>query len=285
MPSESDLAGDLSRIGATFRDTRTSRNLSLDNAFRATRIRPEFLDAIERGDLRKYQSPVFAAGHIRIYARFLQVDPGRYLDALQPRSNEVTPDPTPVRRPSRRRRSRRFLAPALVTIVVIALSGYLFFQYATFVSGLETLPLTSVASPMMLATPIPTVTIATVATIPAVNAAPTAAPTSVATVAPRATQTPAPQATEAPTAAPVTPSGVHVEATMVGRVWVQVESDGQVIFSGILNTGDIRQWSASHQLMIWTGDAANVQVTYNGKSLGRLGSPGQVLKVTWTATS
>jgi hypothetical protein len=72
---------------------------------------------------------------------------------------------------------------------------------------------------------------------------------------------------------------------MVGRVWVQVESDGQVIFSGILNSGDIRRWTASRQLMLWTGDAANVQVTYNGKSLGRLGSPGQVLKVTWTATS
>jgi cytoskeletal protein RodZ len=285
MGTEYDPTAVLARLGASFRQARTSRHLSLDDASRSTRIRTGFLDAIERGDLGKYQSAVFATGHIRIYARFLQVDPAPYLAALQPKSEEIRSGPPSARRPIVRRRSGRVLAPAVAVLVVIGLSAYLFLQYAAFVSGSESLPASSAASPLMLATPIPTVTAGAPATIPTIEASVTAAPTHVTPAVSTATPTFSPRATELPTAVPTQPSGVQVEATMAGRVWVQVESDGRVIFSGILNAGDSRRWSASHQLMLWTGDAANVQVTFNGKSLGRLGSPGQVLKVTWTATS
>jgi cytoskeletal protein RodZ len=244
------------------------------------------LDAIERGDLGAYQSFVFAAGHIRIYARFLRVDPAPYLAALQADFGAIREPPKPPTRPIRRRRTTHLLAPAGLAVVLVALSAYLVLQYTAFVSGSEPLPSSSAASPLMLLTPIPTAKSAGSVVPPTISASFVKEVTAIATLTPATTPTlPPPPATDTPPPVPTKASGVEIEATMVGRVWVQVESDGRVIFSGILNTGDTRRWSAGRQLMLWTGDAANVQVTYNGKSLGRLGSPGQVLKVTWTATS
>jgi hypothetical protein len=66
---------------------------------------------------------------------------------------------------------------------------------------------------------------------------------------------------------------------------MQVETDGNVVFSGTLNAGERRTWNATGKLFLWSGNAGNVDVTYNGKALGRLGAPGEVVKVTWTATS
>jgi len=94
---------------------------------------------------------------------------------------------------------------------------------------------------------------------------------------------PATTATTAPT--PAVARGVAINTKISDRVWLQVEADGQVIFSGILIPGDQRLWSASDHLMIWSGNAGAVDVTYNGKPLGKLGSPGEVVKVTWTATA
>ena len=37
------------------------------------------------------------------------------------------------------------------------------------------------------------------------------------------------------------------------------------------------------KVFLWTGNAAGVEVTYNGKSLGKLGARGELVRVTWTA--
>ena len=78
--------------------------------------------------------------------------------------------------------------------------------------------------------------------------------------------------------------GVRIDVLTSGRVWLQVEADGTVSFSGIVNAGEKRTWTAADKLLLWSGNAGNVSVIFNGKSLGRLGAPGEVVKVTWVAT-
>ena len=51
-----------------------------------------------------------------------------------------------------------------------------------------------------------------------------------------------------------------------------------------VNAGEKRTWTAADKLLLWSGNAGNVSVIFNGKSLGRLGAPGEVVKVTWVAT-
>jgi hypothetical protein len=76
---------------------------------------------------------------------------------------------------------------------------------------------------------------------------------------------------------------VTVEARVSGRVWAQVEADGQVVFSGILQTGEKKTWKAERALALHVGNAGLVEVTHNGQSLGRLGPAGEVVKREWTS--
>ena len=61
-------------VGRTLKRSREERNLSLDEAARATKIRKEFLLAIEDDKLETLPGPVFARGFVRSYAEYLSLD-------------------------------------------------------------------------------------------------------------------------------------------------------------------------------------------------------------------
>lgn len=61
-------------LGRTLKRTREEKNLSLDEAARATKIRKEFLLAIEDDKLDQLPGPVFARGFVRSYAEYLSLD-------------------------------------------------------------------------------------------------------------------------------------------------------------------------------------------------------------------
>src|SRR6185503_11998445 len=62
-------------VGRMLRRHREERNLSLDEAARATKIRKDFLHSIEEDRLDTLPGPVFARGFLRSYAEFLNLDP------------------------------------------------------------------------------------------------------------------------------------------------------------------------------------------------------------------
>jgi cytoskeletal protein RodZ len=288
MDRDQEQSDELARAGDTLRRARLARRLSLNDVAQATRIRSPLLAALERGDLTPYRSIVYAVGHLRIYARFLGLNPDPYVNLLRPPSDQLL---TPI---STRPAPRRALpgpslgAPAVVLAAVVVLALYLFQQYATFTGSSDVSSPGSTESPLLLWTPLPTSTAPpTQLPLLATKAATQSTVRPVVVIAPTSTpeSTMVPTATPLSTATPIAASGVKIVATMLGRVWLQVEADGRVSFSGILNAGDNRSWSASREIMLWAGDASNVSVIFNGKTIGRLGSPGQVLKVTWTATS
>lgn len=61
-------------VGRTLKRSREERNLSLDEAARATKIRKDFLLAIEDDKLETLPGPVFARGFVRSYAEYLSLD-------------------------------------------------------------------------------------------------------------------------------------------------------------------------------------------------------------------
>jgi len=61
-------------VGGRLKATREEKNLSLDEVARATKIRKEFLLAIEEDRLDALPGSVFARGFVRTYADFLGVD-------------------------------------------------------------------------------------------------------------------------------------------------------------------------------------------------------------------
>jgi hypothetical protein len=73
-------------LGKALRRARESRNLSIEQAERETRIRAKFLVAIENGDLSEIPSRVQARGFLYNYAQSLGLNPGDIVaqfDAIQ----------------------------------------------------------------------------------------------------------------------------------------------------------------------------------------------------------
>lgn len=68
-----------------------------------------------------------------------------------------------------------------------------------------------------------------------------------------------------------------------GHSWVRTVADGTTVFEGFLNPGDKQMWQASKSLSVRVGNAGAVDISLNGRSLGKLGNPGQVYEHTFSA--
>src|SRR5262245_38416072 len=78
-------------LGKKFQEARVARNLTLDEAARMTKIRPQRLAEIEADDFSQFPSLAYAKGFLLIYGKFLDVDVTPYLDAFED-SESVTVD-------------------------------------------------------------------------------------------------------------------------------------------------------------------------------------------------
>src|SRR5215211_6070114 len=81
-------------IGQRLKAEREEQRLTLEKVFEATRIRIQYLEALEADDLSVMPSPVQARGYLRNYAEYLGFDVEKVLHQLresdaQPASEEV----------------------------------------------------------------------------------------------------------------------------------------------------------------------------------------------------
>ena len=129
-------------LGKKFQDARIARNLTLDEAARMTKIRPQRLAEIEADDFSQFPSLAYAKGFLLIYGKFLDVDVTPYLDAFED-SESVTVDgysylqenerAKPVSAPVARRRpaatggggSNRVSPMPLIVGIVVLVVGFL----------------------------------------------------------------------------------------------------------------------------------------------------------------
>ncbi|MER3449614.1 MAG: hypothetical protein C4315_07550 [Chloroflexota bacterium] len=227
--------------GQLLRAARQERGLTLEDAEQGTRIRREFLEALEADAYERLPAPVYVRGFIRVYARWLGLDPEQVvgLYPIRPTTPEFRPLPT-VRNPESAWPGRLLVGLVVVALVVL---------------GYGVVRLAGSAGP---------------APAPTVGGLP--GPTS----APAPTRPPPP-----PTPTPAVDQ-VQVQLRVVERAWVAVTVDNQQVFQGILEVGDTRTWTGRQRVAIRCGNAGGVEVYLNGRRLGLLGRPGQVVDVEWT---
>ncbi len=51
------------------------------------------------------------------------------------------------------------------------------------------------------------------------------------------------------------------------RARVEIKSDGKVLLSGVMNPSDVRTIHASSKVVFWTGNAGEVEISFNGKNV------------------
>ena len=59
------------------------------------------------------------------------------------------------------------------------------------------------------------------------------------------------------------------------NVWMEVKSDGEVIFRNILSNGTLETWKAEEKIELWVGNASALELMLNDIPLG---SPGRGVK-------
>lgn len=125
-------------VGEILQKTREKRGLSVLQVEKETRIRRQFLQAVENNDWTSFTSKIYIVGIIRNYSRFLGLDPQKTL-AFFRRDYEKADDTQFKKGPSVKRivsDSRRFATAALVVIFFL-FSAYFGYQLKMFLTPPE----------------------------------------------------------------------------------------------------------------------------------------------------
>jgi len=180
-------------LGKKFQEARLARKLTLDEAARMTKIRPQRLAEIEADDFSQFPSLAYAKGFLLIYGKFLDVDVTPYLDAFED-SESVTVDgysylqenerAKPVSAPVVRRRSRpaatggsnRVSPMPLIVGIVVLVVGFLGMKFLLNVQRLAPGKASSSAQTSATATPAVATGGSSPAAAPNIGAAATSAP-------------------------------------------------------------------------------------------------------------
>jgi cytoskeleton protein RodZ len=239
-------------LGTTLRRTRRRRRVSLEEAARATRIAPRYLQALERNaPMEEFPAPAYARAFVIEYARFLRLDPSGLADRLVlPGDAPLAPGLSVLRVPRVSRLQRgKLVAVVAATALSIAL--------VTGTDGPRS------PGPASLAGALP-------AGIPAADPAGSGRATS-----PDLDHT-------LPHAAPA--GGIFAVVRTTGRSWLRVDVDGKTVLERILPAGAEQSFRADGVMHIVVGNAAAVAIEVNGRPLGILGAPGTVRTLTVRAS-
>ena len=120
-------------VGKKLQQARLAKNITLEEASRATKIRPSRLAEIEDEDFSNFPSLAYGKGFLLIYGKFLDVDVKPYLEAFET-SKQVTVDgysylqDNPAGAPSRpttpRSQRRASLLPLIIGTAVLVLGFF-----------------------------------------------------------------------------------------------------------------------------------------------------------------
>jgi cytoskeletal protein RodZ len=175
-------------VGYRLQQARISKQLSVEEASRATKIRPDKLIDLEEDNYANFPSMSYAKGFLLLYARFLDVDVRDYTDHLVTPNPVSTddyeylnaaasgPPPPPNRRPYHFSPKReRSILPVVVFGFLVVGIGLVIYLFMTFQRlgplddladkkeggspaaspAISTLPPVAAATPVAVATPMP----------------------------------------------------------------------------------------------------------------------------------
>ena len=240
--------------------------VTTEDIFLKTRINATILNAIENGEFHLLPAPVYTKKFIELYAKAIGIDAGIILAHYQRHVDEtqVVPEDLSVVKAQNafdRKPFPRYLWYAVPAVAIIAAA---FIMYAFFhekeTPGIVQRNVTGVEQKEVVPKPAPAVK------EPPLEAAvkvPQAPPPAMV-VQKETMQTPG-----------NTPLNLLIEATE--DTWLKIAEDRNPPYQIILKKGEKLSRNAKEFFVIDVGNAAGVNITFLGKSLGNLGRKGQVV--------
>ncbi len=237
------MPGTATGIGPALREARQSLGKSLEEASRDTKIKPDYLQALERESFDALREDVYVRGFLRSYSAYLGLDPEKVMTAyagarrgpgpfeIAEDADEAPPptEPKPIRKLRRRANWKLAFGVAALLLVVFGVSGVLSRNQAA----------------------------------PDVD-----------TVPPVDQSVPSPQAGAANLAYVYLKARKPVDAVVI--------ADGTRMFEGVLKPKKPRQFTASTVVRVWFSRGGVVEATVNGHDLGTPGIRRQRYEASFT---
>jgi len=260
----------MTNLGATFKQARESKGISLDQIANETRISTRFLAAIENEEFHLLPGGVFNRGFVRAYAEKIGIDPDQavadYQRIAEVRQPEILSTSTPAASGARKGRLYPVALGGLFLLIVIFYVATRESAHTAQTASAPAKPATETVQAAAPAIPPPE----------SVTPPPVASETSTAAAEPDTQQ--APQTPQNPAQTALT---LEMEANE--KTWVKVTADGNAVDPGeVLEPGTTRKFSAQNAIRISVGNAAGVSLKLNDKPMKPLGKSGQVREVTIT---
>jgi len=274
-------------VGEFFKQVRETKGLTVDDVASKTRIRPDYVKALEEGNFAKLPDQVFARGFVRSYARSLGLDEedamhrfvqsaGAFYDKQDERERLRLKQAEDERRKKANRK-------VVVAAVGVALLGLVLLLALPSKSARESVAPTTAQNPLVSVggekleaekstggepLPFPPVAAPPRSPAPAEPVAPASRP-SIAS-----DQTTGPSLDELASAS--APLVLELEAQELS--WVVVQIDGGSPQEALLRAGERAKWKAKDRFIITLGNAGGVRVELNGKPQGPFGPSGRVAR-------
>jgi len=263
-------------VGQKLRDARVAQGYSLEEVHSKTRISVRMLAAIEADDLGSISSAFLYRSFIRQLAELLLLDYEELLPSvlmaaekipapLVPGEEDNAPAKVATLHLVRRRSFRWVQSLTSFALALVACSAI----YALWQSGKLSFAARHEATTSQ--------TVDAVARVQSEKTAPAPG------TGPAAPQQVAKQRTSPPEAEQKTAAdGFTLELSATEPAWLSIIADGKVSFKGILARAQTKVLEGHHIARIRTGNAGAVEAVFNGRSIGALGSKGQVRTVVFT---
>ena len=256
-------------VGDILRREREKQGLTIADIEQGTSIRGLYIEHIERGNIKELPGLVYAKGFVRNYAKFLRLDAEQLVQQFAEENGSApVPPPVEVESPARRISLSNVGDESLSEISIGQQSSSYAGIFGKLAAGIVVLAALVGGG---------------AAVISAINA-----PAREAVQPPVKAEQPA----AAPAAAPANPpdtqenaDGVRVSVTLTERCWTEVSVDGKSVFEGIIEKGKTENWQGKESVVIRAGNAGALDVTLNGKKLGKFGDNGEVLERRFTNTT
>jgi cytoskeleton protein RodZ len=289
-------------FGERLQREREMRGITLEEISESTKITSRCLRALEEEEFDKLPGGVFNKGFVRAYAAYLGLDEDKavadFVAASGGEKEQPLPDP-PVPRAvvlgQRAEEHANWRAVSLLA-VLLAVTGVAAWKVGPLAyhgvsevvearRNTRPAPVPTAASNEASATSSPAAEAITAPQVPAPapkKAVVKARAVTVAANSPATLSSPAPHAV-APAKAPAPAATFLVEVHAVQDAWVQIVADGRLLSEGVLVAPAEKRVQAAKEVVIKTGNAAGVEVSFNGQPLPPLGDVNQVATLTLNA--
>ena len=273
-------------VGILLKTERERLGLSRAQIAERTRMRTAVVEAIENENWGSLPPPVFVRGFLRSYAKVLGLHQGTVTDLYAKGMPPESPGRVPTLEPSGNRWRRAWLVFLLLVVLAVLYGVWQFYPFLQVNQGSRE----SENRDRQLVSP--TIS-ADKEGSPVLSQPMAASPAPVRGVEEPTKQEPAP-VMSAIQVAPSSPKEVgsperdrasedgwlSLTGIVKERTWLRIRIDGKEEKEYLFQPGSRPQWRGKEKFYMLIGNAGGIDFDLNGKRVGDLGKPGQVVRVT-----